>query len=281
MRMVDAVTDEKVALLAGAGELPLAFARAAKRRGFSVTAVAVAPDVDPRLKDEVARFAYVPITQWGRVVRELQLSGSRQVFVFGRVSKSVLFAEDAWDDRFRSVIAQTHDGSDLELLLAFAADLAREGLHICEQPALLPELFPGPGVLTRRNPTEQEWRDIAFGFHVAKSTSALEIGQTVVVKDKVVLAVEAMEGTDAAIVRGGRLAQGGAVAVKVARPQQDLRFDMPTVGPSTIAAMLAGGVAVLAFEAGRTLVIDRERVVRDADVADIAVVAWRPEEGRE
>lgn len=279
--MVEALTDDQVALLAGAGELPLEFARAAKRRGIGVAAVAVAPDVDPRLKDEVARFAYVPLTQWGHVIRELRLSGSKHVFVFGRVSKSVLFAQGAWDDRFRRVIAQAQDGSDLELLLLFAADLAREGLHICEQPALLPELFPGPGVLTQRSPTEQEWRDIAFGFRLAKSTSALEIGQTVVVKDKAVLAVEAMEGTDAAIVRGGQLAQGGAVAVKVARPQQDPRFDMPTVGPSTIAAMHAAGVAALAFEAGRTFVIDRERVIRDADAAGIAVVAWHPEEGQE
>lgn len=277
MGVVDVETDEKVALLAGAGKLPLEFARAAKRSGFCVTAVAIDPDVDPRLKNEVTRFVHVPLTQWGRVIHELQLSGSRHVFVFGWVSKTVLFAEASWDDRFRRVVTQAQDGSNAELLSVFAADLAQEGLHICEQPSLLPELFPGPGVLTRRSPNEQEWRDIAFGFHMAKSTSALDIGQTVVVKDKVVLAVEAMEGTDATIARGGRLGQGGAVAVKVAHPQQDLRFDMPTIGPSTIAAMASSGVTVLAFEAGRTFVVDRERVVQDADGAGIAVVAWHPE----
>lgn len=268
----------KVGLLAGAGQLPVVFARAARRQGVDVVAVAITPDVDRRLEAEVAQFEHIPLTEWGRVVRALQASGVRKVFVFGQVGKAVLFAEASWDDRFRQVVAQAHDGTDVQLLLTFVADLAREGLHVCDQPSLLPELFPGPGVLTRRRANEKEQRDIAFGFRLAKATSELDIGQTVVVKDTAVLAVEAMEGTDAAIQRGGLLGQGGAVAVKVARPRQDLRFDVPTVGPSTIATMKACGVSVLAFEAGCTFVIERERVVQDADAAGLTVVAWQQDE---
>lgn len=276
--MIDPIPESKVALLAGAGQLPLEFSRAARRHGYGVTVIAISPDVDARLEAEVAHMERIPLTQWGQVVRALQSSGARQVFVLGKVSKAVLFAEASWDERFRNVVAQARNATDAELLLTFVADLAQEGLHVCEQPSLLPDLFPGPGVLTRRGPSEQEQRDIAFGFRIAKATSALEIGQTVVVKDTAVLAVEAIDGTDATITRGGSLGQGGAVAVKVARPHQDLRFDVPTVGPNTIAAMQASGVGVLAFEAGCTFVIERERMVRDADVAGIAIVAWQPDE---
>lgn len=266
-----------IGLLAGDGNLPVAFARAARRFGRKVFAVGLSPGVQPSLADEVACFERIPITKWDAVVRALVERGVRDVVVLGKVSKTLLFVDRSWDERFARVIRSAPDARDDQLLLAFTADLASEGVIVCDQTELLPELFPGPAFLTKRRPDEREWRDIAFGFRMAKGIGGLDIGQTVVVKELAVLAVEAIEGTDEAILRGGALGRGGAVVVKVAKPQQDLRFDVPTVGPQTVRVMRQCGATTLAFEARRTFVVDEATMLAAAEEAGIAVVAF--EEG--
>jgi DUF1009 family protein len=161
---------------------------------------------------------------------------------------------------------------DDDILREIAAELEREGISICESTFGLEGILVEEGPLTSRQPTKKEWNDIRYGWEIAKETGRLDIGQCVVIKDRVVVAVEAVEGTDGAIKRGGELAKEGAVVVKRSKPQQDLRFDLPAVGPRTIEVMASVKAAVLAVEAGRTVMLDREQLVRLAEQAGIAVI---------
>lgn len=269
-----------VGLLAGDGALPISFARAAKEYGWSVVAIGVSPHVRMALADEVAHFEQIPITKWAAVVDALKAGGVRDVVVLGKVSKTLLFSERTWDERFRRVVESVPEGGDHALLLAFTADLASEGLIVAEQSAVLPGLFPRASILSKRHPDPEEWQDIEFAFRMAKGVSGLDIGQTVVVKRRVVLAVEAIEGTDETIRRGCALGGGGGVVVKVARPEQDMRFDVPTIGAQTMQVMRESGARLLAFEADRTFVVERAELLQAADEAGIAVVAYAEGMGR-
>ena len=158
-------------------------------------------------------------------------------------------------------------------MLAFVRELARDGLQAFDQTIMIYRLMVQRGTFTKREPTEAEQRDMAFGFKMAKEIGRLDVGQTAVVKNMAVMALEAIEGTDACIRRGGELARGGAVVVKVAKPEQDLRFDVPAIGLKTIESMAAVGAKALAMEAGKTLLVDRERVIALADENGITIVA--------
>jgi DUF1009 family protein len=162
---------------------------------------------------------------------------------------------------------------DDALLRGVAEELETEGIKVLESTLCVPQIVASEGVLTRRSPTAAEWADVRFGFRVAKEVGRLGIGQTLVVKKQIVLAVEAVEGTDAAIERGGKLAKSGFVVVKVSKPQQDLRFDVPAVGVETIGRLQEMGGTVLAVEAGKTILLERERLLKEADNFGISVVA--------
>jgi UDP-2,3-diacylglucosamine hydrolase len=159
------------------------------------------------------------------------------------------------------------------LMLAFVKEFVMSGMQVLDQTLYIKPLLAQEGVCTARQPSDAEWQDIEYGFAMAKEIGRLDIGQTVVVKNKAVLAVEAIEGTDAAIRRGGQLAQGGAIVAKVAKPQQDVRFDMPGIGANTLQSMIDAGAKVLVVEAGKTLLIDRAKVIRMADKHGIAIVS--------
>ena len=176
------------------------------------------------------------------------------------------------DERFLSVVRSAQDASDNALFRAFADDLAGCGITIREQMELLPELTAGPGVLTSREPTEEEWRDVRFAFRMAKGLAQLDIGQTVVVKRQAVLAVRPSRARTQRC-GGAQLGRGDVVACKVAKPDQDPRFDLPTVGPDTVRTMAECGVRVLAFEAHRTILVDREKMQDVADGAGVSLVA--------
>jgi DUF1009 family protein len=167
---------------------------------------------------------------------------------------------------------------DDDILRALAAELEKDGITICESTFGLKGILVEEGTLTSRQPTKKEWVDIRYGWDVAKETGRLDIGQCVVIKDRVVVAVEAVEGTDEAIKRGGELAKDGAVVVKRSKPQQDLRFDLPAVGPKTIEVMCSVKASVLAVEAGRSVMLDRELLISKAEHAGIAVVGLTREE---
>lgn len=267
-----------IGLIAGEGVLPVEFSRKAAGRGWQVVAVGVTPKVHPTLVDHVAHFKSVPITEWDRVIRTLKEAGVKTVFLLGTISKGALFSGAPMDERFVSIVQRAKDGRDNELFLAFAADLYSEGITIGEQAALLPELVSEPRIVTRRAPTEAELKDIAFACTMAKELARLDIGQTVVVKQQAVLAVEAIEGTNETLRRGAILGMGDVVAVKVAKPNQDMRFDMPAVGPDTVRTMIEAGVNVLAFEAYRTLLLQKDEMIRLADEAGLVLVALDPAE---
>jgi hypothetical protein len=263
-----------VGLLAGVGRLPVEFARAASGMGFTVIAVGVVPGVDPELAQVAAKFHSISAGELDKVLAALKAEGVQEVTMLGKVTKELMFSGGvALDGRMQRLLAGLKDHSDDTIMLAFVRELAAEGIGVLDQSALIRRLMPTPGILTARQPTDAELADMDFGFAMAKEIGGLDIGQTVVVKNKAVMAVEAIEGTDACIRRGAVLGRGGVTVAKVAKPNQDMRFDIPSVGPDTLRAMIEGKAVALVIEAGKTLVVDREKVVQLADENGITVVA--------
>lgn len=264
---------QKMGLLAGVGRLPVDFALSARALGLSVVAVAVLPEVDGELSGAVDSFHQVGVGQLQRLIDTLRQEGVTQVTMLGKVTKELLFTgQVALDARFQRLLASLPDQKDDTILLALVRELAQEGIQVADQTALLRLLLPQPGVLSQRPPSAEEAADMDFGLEMARAIGGLDIGQTVVVKGRAVMAVEAIEGTDACIRRGGSLAGGGAVVAKAAKPQQDNRFDMPGAGPATIRSMIEAGATALVLEAGRTLLVDRPATLALADAHGIAVV---------
>lgn len=265
---------EKIGLLAGVGRLPVEFARAARGMGFGVIAVAVVPEVDEELQQVADKTVQLNIGELDRVIRVLKEEGVSQVTMLGKVTKELLFSGSVrLDDRLQRMFAALPDNRDDTIMLGFVRELASEGIGVFDQTAFIRSLMPVPAILTKREPSAAERADMEFGFNMAKAIGGLDIGQTVVVKNLAVMAVEAIEGTDACILRGGRLSCGGATVVKAAKPDQDLRFDVPAVGVNTIRAMCEAQAQALAIEAGKTLLVDRDKVIKIADECGITIVA--------
>lgn len=265
---------EKIGLLAGIGRLPVEFAAAAARMGFSVYAIGLVDGIDEELPHTAAAYERIGAGQLAKVIAYLQENGITKITLLGKITKELLFQHEVEiDAMMQKLFTELPDKSDDTLMLAFVKAFAAAGITVFDQTALIRPLLVQAGVLTARFPTEMEKQDIEFGFKMAKEIGGLDIGQTVVVKERAVMAVEAIEGTDACIVRGGMLSGGGAVVVKVAKPKQDVRFDMPAVGVKTIESMLKAGATVLALEAGRTLLVDREKVIALADENGITISA--------
>lgn len=262
----------RLAVLAGRGELPVEVVREAVRRGEKPVAVALVPGTAPELAQEAAAFHAPPFGDLARLLAALQGEGVRRAVLIGKVTKEMLFQDFNPDERMLKLLSRLSDRNDDTLLTAFVQELGEAGVTILREDEYLGHLLAPAGRIAGREPDEREWKDIRWGFTRAKEIAGLDLGQTVVVKDLAVLAVEAIEGTDACLRRGGELGRGGAVAVKVAKPNQDPRFDVPTVGPDTLAAMAETGIGCLAVEAGASFVVDQERFRRMAEGAGLAVV---------
>lgn len=264
----------KVGLLAGIGRLPVEFARAARGMGFSVIAVALVPGTDAELDQAADKLFSISIGELDRIITMLKSEGVGQVTMLGKVTKELMFSGSVQlDDRIKKMFASLPDNSDDTIMLAFVRELASDGIKVFDQTALIRSLMPAAGVLTSRSPSEAEQADMAFGFKMAKAIGGLDIGQTVVVKNLSVIAVEAIEGTDACIRRSGQLSRGAAIVAKVAKPEQDMRFDVPAVGLNTIKAMCESGATAMVIEAGKTLLVEREKVIKMADDNGITIVA--------
>jgi DUF1009 family protein len=263
---------KKLGLIAGNGRFPLIFAKEAKCAGLTVIAVAHRGETDSAIEAVADEVTWVYVGQLGKIIRVFQSSGVSEAVMAGGIRKIKLLGNFRPDLRGARFLAGLTSREDDALLRGIADELESDGIHVLESTLCLPQILSAKGVLSKRAPNDEEWQDIKFGFAMAKEIGRLGIGQTVVVKKQVVLAVEAVEGTDAAIRRAGNLAKNGCVVVKVSKPQQDLRFDVPAVGLETIEQMREAGAGVLAVEAGKTILLEKDETLRQADRYGIAVV---------
>jgi len=265
--------ERPIGIVAGGGQFPLLCARAARDLGRRVFAVAHLGETDERLRNEVDGIAWIHLGQLGKLIKALKGAGVNETVFAGSIRKKRIFRDIRPDIRGIALWGRLRGRLDDEILRAVAHELETDGIKVIPSTAFLQGLLAQPGVLTRKFPSSAQEKDISFGWGLARAVGHLDIGQCIVVKDRTVLAVEAIEGTDQAIARAGELGGPGAVVVKIAKPGQDLRFDLPTVGLATLEGMIRIKAAVLAIEAGKTLFFDREEAVAMADSHGISIVS--------
>ncbi len=267
-------TDRRIGLIAGSGRFPLIFAQKAAQKGYRVYAVGYHDETDSELANHVVAAETLYLGQVKRLLKFFKRNGISEVVMAGAVSKVGAITKLRPDIKAISLIAgMRKDTHDDRILRAFADMLEKEGIHVCASTFLLPELLAPAGIWTRRKPRKDEIPDMMQGFIAARAIGNLDIGQCVVVGNGTVLAVEAIDGTDSTILRGGRLSKNGAVAAKVCKPIQDFRFDVPAVGAQTIRIMHEAGVNALVLEAERAMVFDREEMIALADQWGISITA--------
>jgi UDP-2,3-diacylglucosamine hydrolase len=267
----------RLGLIAGNGRFPFLVLDAARRAGHRLTVIAIKEEAFPELDTEAARTPgatvhRVSLGQLGKCISVLKAEGVEQAVMAGQVKHTKLFADIVPDLTLLGVLMRLKSKNTDALISAVADVLRDHGITLLDSTSFLAPLMARPGVMTRRHPTTEEAEALAFGHRVADAIAGLDIGQAVAVKASAVVAVEAMEGTDAMIERAGRLAGGGLAIVKVAKPRQDMRFDVPVVGVATIDAMKSVGATALSIDAAKTLMIDGDDVIEAANAADITIV---------
>jgi UDP-2,3-diacylglucosamine hydrolase len=267
----------RIGLIAGNGTFPFLVLDAARRLGHEVTIIAVEEEASRDLDVAAARepraeIVWLSLGQLSRCIEALRKAGATQAVMAGQVKHVKIFSGFLPDRLLLSVMMRLRS-RNTDALISAVADVMRDhGIELLDSTAFLTPLLATPGPIAPRRPTPEEDADLTFGYRMADAIAGLDIGQTIVVKNAAVVAVEAMEGTDAVIGRAGRLAGPGTRVVKVAKPNQDMRFDVPVVGLPTIAAMREAGATLLSVDAGKTLVFDRQELIAAADAAGIAVV---------
>ena len=274
-------TDRVIGLLAGSGRFPILFAEAARRQGYEIACVGIRYEAPEELKSLCQSFEYVGVSRLGGMIRAFKRRGVREIVMAGKVTKSVMYTPMCCvrlmpDLRMMRFWLHTLRGDhrDDSILLSLIAEFERDGMTFASALDYAPELLVKDGILTRRAPSSEERKDIAFGWALAKEMGRLDVGQSVAVKEQSALAVEAIEGTDRCIERAGVLCRsGGWTLVKVAKPEQDMRFDVPTIGVSTIENLHKAKARVLAIETGRTIVIDQDQVIDRANQYGLSIVA--------
>jgi DUF1009 family protein len=262
-----------IGIIAGGGRFPLMIAHAAKRRGFRVVAVAHLDETDSALSGEVDEIVWIRLGRLGQLINALKGYGVRKTLMAGTITKKRMFEHIRPDLKGLAMMSRLAVFHDDDILRAVAGELARQGIEIVSSAVYLPELLAPRGCLTRRRPGKAELGDIDLGWRIAKELGRLDIGQCVVVRRKTILALEAIDGTNETILRGGTLARKEAVVVKVSKPNQDLRFDVPSVGVETLKTMSRVKASVLAVEAGKTLMFDRQEMIAYADTKGISIVS--------
>ncbi len=243
--------------------------------GYRVVAIALHPAADASLKPYVDAFYKINIGRVGEIIKTLKKSSVKKAVMAGKVPKSLLYKDKKSiipDLRALKLLFSLKNRSDETIMKAISAELENDGIKLLKTTDFTRNLLTPKGVLTKRSPNKRALEDIEFGLRIAKGIGRLDIGQTVVVKGAAVMAVEAIEGTDETIMRGGRLAEKDAVVIKISRPQQDMRLDVPVVGVDTLLTMQKANITALAIEAGRSIILDKKRFIKEADKAGIAVV---------
>jgi len=267
---------EPLGIIAGNGRFPFLAAAGARRAGRRVVALAIREEAAPELEAEVDEIHWIGLGQLGRGIDILRKAGAREAVMAGQVKHRRIFSDVVPDLKLLGVLARLAFQNTDSLIGAVADALAREGITLLPSVAFLGDQLAVAGPMTRRRPDREERRDIEYGERVARTLAGMDLGQTAVVKHRAAVALEAMEGTDEVIRRAGRIAGKGTTVVKVAKPGQDMRFDVPVVGAGTLAAMREAGSRVLAVDAATTLIIDRSAFLAEADVDGVAVLGLEP-----
>jgi DUF1009 family protein len=262
----------RIGLVAGGGALPAIFAKIARERGDEVVAFGLKGFTSEELAAHVDRIHWL---EWGDLKKAMLLLSSeriRKIVMLGKLRKDLLFRKAGLlDDEAKRLLEGAGGKKDYALLNEAAKLLGKLGIEVMDAAVYLKDLLPIKGTLTKREPTEAEWEDIRYGAHVARQLAGFDIGQTVIVKDRTVIALEAAEGTDETIKRAGALTDGGFVVVKVARPEQDMRFDVPLIGIGTVDELIRAGGKALALEEKRTFLIDKDEILKKAGQKGIAI----------
>jgi len=272
--MGDSFNTEGWGLIAGNGDFPLLVLEGARRRGVDMAVIAIREEATRELDRAAKRVHWVSLGELGRAIELLHQEGVKQAVMAGQVKHQQIFSDIPADGRLAPLLERLATRNTDALIGAVASVLKFEGIELVDSTLFLEPLLPAPGVLTARAPDAREAGDMAYGREIARQIAGLDLGQTVVVAERACVAIEAMEGTDETIERAARLAGGRPlVVVKVSKPKQDMRFDVPVVGPRTIEVMQRCGATALAIDAGRTLIFERPRVIEMADAAGIAIEA--------
>ncbi len=263
-------------LIAGNGKFPFLVVEGARRAGVSLAVAAIHEETAPELEHVSERFTWVGIGQLGKMIRFFKAEGVEKAIMAGQVKHVQIFSRTVPDARMLKVLLRLPRRNTDALIGAIADELRGEGIELVDSTCFLQEYLPQKGVLTKREPDAREREDVDYGLELAHEIARLDLGQTIVVRAKACVAIEAMEGTDATIRRAGELIQGNSksmTVVKIAKPDQDMRFDVPVVGVPTIEAMIDAGATCLCLTAGKTLMFDRDEMIALANDSGIAILA--------
>jgi DUF1009 family protein len=263
----------KFGLIAGNGKFPFMVVEGARQSGAEMVVAAIREETDPAIERLADRVTWVGIGQLGRMIRFFKEEGVEKAIMAGQVKHVQIFSRAVPDARMLKVLLKLPRRNTDSLIGAIASELESEGIELIDSTYFLQRNLPASGTLTRRQPDKHEREDIEYGLEVAREIARLDLGQTIVVRGKACVAIEAMEGTDATIRRAGELVSGRLTVVKLAKPNQDMRFDVPVVGVPTIETMVEAGATCLCLTAGKTLMFDREEMIHAADKKKIAIVA--------
>ena len=263
----------KLGLIAGNGKFPFLVLEGAKRAGTSVAVAAIREETDPAIESLADRMTWVGIGQLGKMLRFFKDEGVDKAIMAGQVKHVQIFSRAIPDVRMLKMLLRLPRRNTDALIGAVANELASEGIELIDSTFFLKDQLPQPGTLTKRAPDQRERSDVEYGLEIARGIAGMDLGQTIVVRDRACVAIEAMEGTDAVIRRAGDLVRGRLTVVKIAKPDQDMRFDVPVVGVPTIESMKDSGATCLCLTAGKTLMFDREAMVKLADKHKIAILA--------
>lgn len=263
----------KFGLIAGNGKFPFMVVEGARQSGVELVVAAIREETDPEMDQRADRVKWVGIGQLGRMIRFFKEEGVEKAIMAGQVKHVQIFSRAVPDARMLKVLLKLRRRNTNALIGAIATELQSEGIELVDSTCFLQDSLPKRGTITRREPQKHEREDIEYGLEIAREMAGLDLGQTIVIRGKACVAIEAMEGTDDTIRRAGTLTGGRLTVVKVAKPNQDMRFDVPVVGVPTIEAMVEAGATCLCITAGKTLMFDRDEMVRAADRNKIAIVA--------
>src|SRR5437867_12472634 len=266
----------KLGLIAGNGKFPFLVLEGAKRAGSTVAVAAIREETDPEIERLTDRMTWVGIGQLGKLLRFFKDEGVEKAIMAGQVKHAQIFSSSIPDLRMVKMLLKLPRRNTDALIGAVANELASEGIELIDSTYFLKDQLPIAGTLTKREPDERERGDIEYGLEIAREIARLDLGQTIVIRDRACVAIEAMEGTDAVIRRAGQLVRGRLTMIKVAKPDQDMRFDVPVVGVPTLETMKDCGATCLCLTAAKTLMFDREEMIKVANTRKIVIVAVEP-----